>query len=93
MGVIENGGSAKLAFFASRSGRCRAGDSPNNIPNTSQAPLDAFVWTGKDAPTLAQRAKNLEPTRRQPPPGEPEFYESVFTPRPLRRPPRRCWAA
>jgi alpha-beta hydrolase superfamily lysophospholipase len=82
MGVIEKTGvPAKLAFFGQSSGALRAGRFANQYPeHVDKLALDAFVWTGKDAPTLAQRAKNLErykaSNRR---PVSREFYESVFT--------------
>jgi pimeloyl-ACP methyl ester carboxylesterase len=82
MAVIEKTGTAsKLAFFGQSSGALRAARFANQHPDhVEKLALDAFVWTGKDAPTLAQRAKNLEryqsSNRR---PVSREFYESVFT--------------
>ncbi|MEP7068774.1 MAG: alpha/beta fold hydrolase [Usitatibacter sp.] len=82
MGVIEKAGApAKLAFFGQSSGALRAGRFANQHPeHVEKLALDAFVWTGRDSPTLAQRAKNLvryqESNRR---PVSREFYESVFT--------------
>jgi alpha-beta hydrolase superfamily lysophospholipase len=82
MAVIEKAGApAKLAFFGQSSGALRAGRFANQYPeHVEKLALDALVWTGKDAPTLAQRAKNLaryqESNRR---PVNREFYESVFT--------------
>jgi alpha-beta hydrolase superfamily lysophospholipase len=82
MGVIEKTGvPAKLAFFGQSSGALRAGRFANQYPeHVEKLALDAFVWTGKDAPTLAQRAKNLpryQASNRRP--VDREFYESVFT--------------
>jgi alpha-beta hydrolase superfamily lysophospholipase len=82
MAVIEKeGGPAKLAFFGQSSGAIRAGRFANQHPGyVEKLALDAFVWTGKDAPTLAERAKNLpkyQASNRRP--VSREFYRSVFT--------------
>ena len=82
MGVIEKTGApAKLAFFGQSSGALRAGRFANQYPeHVEKLALDAFVWTGKDAPTLAQRAQNLaryQASNRRP--VDREFYESIFT--------------
>jgi alpha-beta hydrolase superfamily lysophospholipase len=82
MAVIEKSGApAKLAFFGQSSGAIRAARFANQHPDhVDKLALDAFVWTGKDAPTLAERAKNLPrylaSNRR---PVSREFYRSVFT--------------
>lgn len=82
MGVIEKaGGPAKLAFFGQSSGAIRAGRFANQHPgHVERLALDAFVYTGKDAPTLVERAKNLpryQASNRRP--VSREFYRSVFT--------------
>jgi alpha-beta hydrolase superfamily lysophospholipase len=82
MSVVEKeAGGAKLAFFGQSSGALRAGRFANQYPDhVEKLALDAFVWTGKDAPTLAGRAKNLaqyQATNRRP--VSREFYRSVFT--------------
>ena len=83
MAVIEKGGGApaKLAFFGQSSGAIRAARFANQFPDhVEKLALDAFVWTGKDAPTLAERAKNLpryQASNRRP--VSREFYRSVFT--------------
>lgn len=83
MAVIEKatGGPARLAFFGQSSGALRAGMFANQHPQHVEAlSLDAFVWTGKDAPTLVERAKNLpryQASNRRP--VSREFYRSVFT--------------
>ena len=79
--VGKAGGPAKLAFFGQSSGALRAARFANQHPgHVEKLAIDAFVWTGKDAPTLAQRAKNLDrykaSNRR---PVNREFYESIFT--------------
>jgi alpha-beta hydrolase superfamily lysophospholipase len=82
MGVVaKEGGNAKLAFFGQSSGALRAARFANQFPDhVEKLALDAFVWTGKDAPTLAERAKNLpryQASNRRP--VSREFYRSVFT--------------
>jgi alpha-beta hydrolase superfamily lysophospholipase len=82
MGVVaKESGSAKLAFFGQSSGALRAARFANQHPDhVDKLALDAFVWTGKDAPTLAERAKNLpryQASNRRP--VSREFYRSVFT--------------
>ena len=70
-----------LAFFGQSSGALRAARFANQHPdNVEKLALDAFVWTGKDAPTLAERKKNLpkyQASNRRP--VSAEFYRSVFT--------------
>ncbi len=80
--VGKSGGApAKLAFFGQSSGALRAARFANQFPeHVEKLALDAFVWTGKDAPTLAERAKNLaryQASNRRP--VSREFYRSVFT--------------
>jgi alpha-beta hydrolase superfamily lysophospholipase len=82
MGVVEKeGGKASLAFFGQSSGALRAARFANQHPqHVDKLALDAFVWTGKDAPTLEERRKNLPrylaSNRR---PVSREFYASIFT--------------
>jgi len=79
--VAKEGGPARLAFFGQSSGALRAARFANQHPeHVEKLAIDAFVWTGKDAPTLAQRAKNLaryQASNRRP--VDREFYESIFT--------------
>ena len=82
MKVVEKeGGIAKLAFFGQSSGALRAARFANQYPqHVEKLALDAFVWTGKDAPTLAERKKNLpkyQASNRRP--VSADFYRSVFT--------------
>jgi pimeloyl-ACP methyl ester carboxylesterase len=83
MAVIEKqgGGVPKLAFFGQSSGALRAARFADQHPeNVERLALDAFVFTGKDSPTLAERRKNLakyQASNRRP--VSREFYESVFT--------------
>jgi alpha-beta hydrolase superfamily lysophospholipase len=82
MSVIEKeSGSARLAFFGQSSGALRAARFANQHPQrVDKLALDAFVYTGKDAPTLVERKKNLpryQASNRRP--VSREFYRSVFT--------------
>ncbi len=82
MKVIEReAGKARLAFFGQSSGALRAARFANQHPHhVEKLALDAFVYTGKDAPTLIERKKNLaryQASNRRP--VSREFYESVFT--------------
>jgi pimeloyl-ACP methyl ester carboxylesterase len=79
--VSKEAGTARLAFFGQSSGAIRAARFANQHPDhVEKLALDAFVWTGKDAPTLAERAKNLpryQASNRRP--VSREFYRSIFT--------------
>jgi len=79
--IQKETGAAKLAFFGQSSGALRAARFANQHPqNVEKLALDAFVYTGKDAPTLIERKKNLpryQASNRRP--VSREFYESVFT--------------
>jgi alpha-beta hydrolase superfamily lysophospholipase len=82
MAVIEKEiGSAKLAFFGQSSGALRAARFADQHPeHVEKLALDAFVYTGQGAPTLAERKKNLpkyQASNRRP--VSREFYRSVFT--------------
>jgi pimeloyl-ACP methyl ester carboxylesterase len=83
MAVVEREvkGKPTLAFFGQSSGALRAARFANQHPQyVEKLALDAFVWTGKDAPTLAERKKNLpkyQASNRRP--VSAEFYRSVFT--------------
>ena len=92
MGVIEKAGGGslasshgasqpRLAFFGQSSGALRAARFANQYPDhVEKLALDAFVWTGKGAPTLAERAKQTDRwrnnSRRK---VDAEFYRGVFT--------------
>ena len=79
--VQRESGAAKLSFFGQSSGALRAARFATQHPeNVEKLALDAFVYTGKDAPTLIERKKNLpryQASNRRP--VSREFYESVFT--------------
>ena len=74
-------GKTKAAFFGQSSGALRAGRFANFHPeNVEKLIVDAFVWTGKDAPTLQQRAKRLpELLKSNVRKVDAKFYTSVFT--------------
>ncbi len=82
MAVVEReSGAARLAFFGQSSGALRAARFAMLHPeHVEKLALDAFVWTGKDAPTLLKRAEKLPDylasNRR---PVSAEFYRGVFT--------------
>jgi pimeloyl-ACP methyl ester carboxylesterase len=82
MAVVEKaiGGAPRLAFFGQSSGALRAARFADQHPQyVEKLALDAFVYTGKDSPTLAERRKNLpkyQASNRRP--VSREFYESVF---------------
>lgn len=74
-------GQSKAALFGQSSGALRAARFANAHPQSvDKLVIDAFVWTGKDAPTLAQRAKRLPELRQSNVRKvDAEFYKSVFT--------------
>ena len=82
MGVIAKaGGGDHLAFFGQSSGALRAARFAQMHPqHVEKLALDAFVWTGKGSPTLAERAKRVDQwrasSRRK---VDADFYRSVFT--------------
>ncbi len=79
--VRRETGRTKMAFFGQSSGALRAAKFANAYPDVvEKLVLDAFVWTGQDAPTLAQRAKRLpELLQSNVRKVDAEFYRSVFT--------------
>lgn len=79
--VQKETGSAKLAFFGQSSGALRAARFANQHPDhVEKLALDAFVWTGKGAPTLESRAKKLPEYRASNRRAvDREFYRSIFT--------------
>lgn len=74
-------GKSKAAFFGQSSGALRAARFANFHPeNVDKLIVDAFVWTGKDAPTLKQRAKMLpDLLKSNVRKVDAKFYRSVFT--------------
>lgn len=79
--VTRETGQTSAVFFGQSSGALRAARFANFHPQqVSKLIVDAFVWTGKDAPTLIKRAKLLPQllqsnVRKV----DAAFYQSVFT--------------
>lgn len=79
--VIRETGQQQASFFGQSSGALRAARFANFYPeHVSRLIVDAFVWTGKNAPTLIKRAKLLPQllasnVRKV----DAAFYQSVFT--------------
>ncbi|MEX2453549.1 MAG: alpha/beta hydrolase [Rhodospirillaceae bacterium] len=74
-------GAASALFYGSSSGALRAAAFAQTHPEAvEKLVLDAFVWTGKDAPTLIRRAENLDYFRtHNTRPVDRAFFESIFT--------------
>jgi pimeloyl-ACP methyl ester carboxylesterase len=74
-------GAASALFYGSSSGLLRAAAFAQARPDAvTRLVLDAFVWTGKDAPTLIKRAENLDYFRsHNTRPVDRGFFESIFT--------------
>ncbi len=82
MGVVEKAsGTGKLSFFGQSSGALRAARFAQTHPeHMDKLALDAFVWTGKGSPTLAERAKRVDQWRASNKRKvDAEFYRGVFT--------------
>lgn len=82
MSVVEKvTGRSRAAFFGQSSGALRAARFANLHPeHVERLALDAFVWTGRGAPTLAKRAKMLPQLRASNVRTvDAAFYASVFT--------------
>ncbi|MEK9683604.1 MAG: alpha/beta hydrolase [Rhodospirillaceae bacterium] len=82
MKIIETEtGSTSAAFYGSSSGALRAAVFAEAHPNrVSKLILDAFVYTGKDAPTLIERTKKLSQwTSSNTRAIDRDFIHSIFT--------------
>ena len=82
MAVVEQvTGLGRAAFFGQSSGALRAARFANVYPqHVERLALDAFVWTGKDAPTLVKRARMLAQLQASNVRTvDADFYSSVFT--------------
>jgi pimeloyl-ACP methyl ester carboxylesterase len=79
--VMRETGADSALFYGSSSGALRAAAFAQARPDAvSRLVLDAFVWTGKDAPTLKKRAENLGYFRsHNTRPVDRAFFESIFT--------------
>jgi len=82
MAVVEREtGQKSVMMYGQSSGALRAAAYAERCPDRVKGLiLDAFVWTGKDAPTLIKRAEKLDEFRaHNTRPVDRAFYESIFT--------------
>jgi pimeloyl-ACP methyl ester carboxylesterase len=79
--VLENTGAKKLLMYGISSGALRAALFAQRHPErVARLALDAFVWTGKGSPTLAERTKKLPEFRsKNRRPIDPAFVRTIFT--------------
>jgi pimeloyl-ACP methyl ester carboxylesterase len=81
MGVLEREtGLPKCMFYGQSSGALRAAAFAQACPErVERVVLDAFVWTGEDAPTLIKRRENLDYFRaHNRRPVDRAFFHSIF---------------
>ena len=82
MEIVEREtGQRAVMMYGQSSGALRAAAYAEAHPDrVDRVILDAFVWTGKDAPTLIKRAEKLDEFRaHNVRPVDQNFYESIFT--------------
>ena len=79
--VARETGATSALFYGSSSGALRAASFAQARPEAvDKLVLDAFVWTGKGAPTLIKRAEKLPEYRaHNTRPVDRAFFESIFT--------------
>lgn len=79
--VEQETGQSSIAFYGSSSGALRAAAFAEQYPqHANSLILDAFVWTGKDAPTLIERAKKMDQwTASNMRTVDRSFFQSIFT--------------
>ena len=79
--VLKTTGAKKLLMYGISSGALRAALFAQRHPErVARLALDAFVWTGKGSPTLAERKKKLpEFQSRNRRPIDRAFVRSIFT--------------
>jgi pimeloyl-ACP methyl ester carboxylesterase len=79
--VKRETGQTSVMMYGQSSGALRAAAYAEQCPDRVKGViLDAFVWTGKDAPTLIKRAEKLDEFRaHNTRPVDRAFYESIFT--------------
>jgi pimeloyl-ACP methyl ester carboxylesterase len=79
--ILEKSGAKKLLVYGISSGAMRAALFAERHPErVARLALDAFVWTGKDSPTLAERRKKLpEFQSKNRRPLDRAFVRSIFT--------------
>lgn len=82
MEIVEREtGQSSIAFYGSSSGALRAAAFAEQYPqHANSLILDAFVWTGRDAPTLIERAKKMDQwTASNMRTVDRSFFQSIFT--------------
>jgi pimeloyl-ACP methyl ester carboxylesterase len=82
MEIVEREtGQSCIAFYGSSSGALRAAAFAEAYPHhAASLILDAFVWTGKDAPTLIERSKKMDQwTASNMRKVDRAFFLSIFT--------------
>jgi pimeloyl-ACP methyl ester carboxylesterase len=79
--ILEKAGGQKLLVYGISSGALRAALFAQRHPvRVARLALDAFVWTGKGSPTLAERRKKLpEFQSKNRRPIDRAFVRSIFT--------------
>jgi pimeloyl-ACP methyl ester carboxylesterase len=79
--VLENTSAKKLLMYGISSGALRAALFAQRHPErVARLALDAFVWTGKGSPTLAERTRKLPEFRsKNRRPIDPAFVRTIFT--------------
>jgi len=79
--ILEKTGAKKLLVYGISSGALRAALFAERHPErVARLALDAFVWTGKGSPTLAERTKKLPEFRsKNRRPIDRAFVRSIFT--------------
>jgi pimeloyl-ACP methyl ester carboxylesterase len=79
--ILQKTGAKKLLLYGISSGALRAALFTERHPErVARLALDAFVWTGKGSPTLAERKKKLpEFQSRHRRPIDSVFVRSIFT--------------
>ena len=79
--VLDNTGAKKLLMYGISSGALRGALFAQRHPErVARLALDAFVWTGKGSPTLAERTKKLPEFRsKNRRPIDPAFVRTIFT--------------
>lgn len=79
--IMRVTGERRMNVYGISSGALRAAAFAERRPErVSRLALDAYVWTGKGSPTLAERAKKLDAFRASPRrPIDRTFVHSIFT--------------
>lgn len=79
--IIEKTGAQRFLTYGISSGALRAAAFAERHPDrVAKLALDAYVWSGKDSPTLAKRAERLEEFKKMKRrPIDRDFVYSIFT--------------